>query len=215
MASPNIDVMLVMPSMIANVRISRLFQSHARPSFRSAIKVGFWLSAEALGASFLGIRMLATSAAASANDAASTPNRTPTAATNAQAPRGNPIKVFVMSSRLDNLPLAFSSRCSGTICGRKACADISKITSQHPTPIRITINVQMEREPTAAEIAIMPKRIARMMFAITMSFLRSKRSMYTPAGSERTNHGTIELKLTPAISRSSDVRDKVSSGAAA
>jgi hypothetical protein len=39
--------------------------------------------------------------------------------------------------------------------------------------------------------------------------------MYTPAGNERTSHGIMEQKLTPAISRSSLVSESVSNGAAA
>ena len=95
-ASPNIAAILAMPSMIASVRMSLLAQSHLIPSTKSSLKDCRCI--RAAGKSFGGILIVETSAAAKANDAAFAPNGTPTAATNAQAPSGRPIKLLAMTS---------------------------------------------------------------------------------------------------------------------
>ena len=202
-----------MPSMIASVRMSLFAQSHLIPSTKSALKD--CRCKRAVVRSSGCILIVATRAAAKANDAALAPNGSPTAATNAQAPSGRPIKLLAITSAVDRRPFAFSSNSVGTIAGRNACADMSKMTSQQPTPSKMNINDQMVSEPCQALKAMIEYSTVRTTFTAIIKCLRLNLSIYTPAGSVSTNQGKPAANETPAISRGSCVRVSASSGAAA
>ena len=101
------------------------------------------------------------------------------------------------------------------MAGRNACADISKMTSQQPTPSNMNINDQMVSDPCQALRAMIEYSTVRITFTTTIKCLRLNLSIYTPAGSVSTNHGRPAANETPAINRGSCVRVSASSGAAA
>lgn len=72
----------------------------------------------------------------------------------------------------------------------------------------VTTSVTMESAKT-------PNSAARIRLAPVMMRCRSWRSMKTPAGSDKTNHGSMAAKLTALIMRESFVRLSARSGAAA
>ena len=169
-ASPNIAAILAMPSMIASVRMSLFAQSHLMPSTKSSLKDCRCKRAAVRSSG--GILIVATRAAAKANDAALAPNGSPTAATNAQAPSGRPIKLLAITSAVYRRPFAFSSNSVGTIAGRNACADMSKMTSQQPTPSKMNINDQMVSEPCQALKAMIEYSTVRTTFTAIIKCLR-------------------------------------------
>jgi hypothetical protein len=73
----------------------------------------------------------------------------------------------------------------------------------------------MPRPPDATPKAIPTYTNARITFAVTITFDRFQRSMYTPAGRLRMSHGNMALNVTALMSRASSVSMMASNGRAA